>query len=85
MRRLGIAVYPQHSTVQELKGYIQLAHENGFDRMFTCLMSITDEQELNKLKEVNAFAKNLGFDIAADIAPSVFEEFHLIAVMCQTI
>lgn len=74
MRRLGIAVYPQHSTVQELQDYIQLAHQNGFDRMFTCLMSVTNEQELNKLQQVNAFAKNLGFDISADIAPSVFEE-----------
>lgn len=74
MRRLGIAVYPQHSTVEELQEYIQLAHRNGFDRMFTCLMSLTNEQEMNKLQQVNAFAKNLGFDISADIAPSVFQE-----------
>ncbi|MEG0471551.1 MAG: MupG family TIM beta-alpha barrel fold protein [Solibacillus sp.] len=74
MRRLGIAVYPQHSTIEELKAYIQLAHQNGFDRMFTCLMSLTNEQERNKLQQVNAFAKSLGFDISADIAPSVFQE-----------
>ncbi|MEG0473540.1 MAG: MupG family TIM beta-alpha barrel fold protein [Solibacillus sp.] len=74
MRRLGIAVYPQHSTVEELQTYIQLAHSNGFDRMFTCLMSLTDEQQRNKLQQVNAFAKSLGFDISADIAPSVFQE-----------
>ncbi|MEG0473831.1 MAG: MupG family TIM beta-alpha barrel fold protein, partial [Solibacillus sp.] len=74
MRRLGISVYPQHSTVEELQTYIKLAHSNGFDRMFTCLMSLTNESERNKLQQVNAFAKELGFDISADIAPSVFQE-----------
>lgn len=74
MRRLGIAVYPQHSTVEEIEAYIQLAHQNGFDRMFTCLMSLTNEQERNKLQRINAFAQKLGFDISADIAPTVFQE-----------
>ncbi|UZM98482.1 MupG family TIM beta-alpha barrel fold protein [Lysinibacillus sp. MHQ-1] len=34
MKRLGISLYPQHSTLDEMKRYVQLAHDNGFDRIF---------------------------------------------------
>ncbi|GLC88489.1 DUF871 domain-containing protein [Lysinibacillus piscis] len=77
MRRLGISLYPQHSTLEEMKRYVQLAHENGFDRIFTCLMSLNNDQERQKLQQINAFAKELGFDISADIAPNVFQELGL--------
>ncbi|MEO4052165.1 MupG family TIM beta-alpha barrel fold protein [Solibacillus sp. CAU 1738] len=77
MRRLGISVYPQHSSLQEMQRYIQLAHDNGFDRIFTCLMSLSNEKEKQKLQQINKFAKELGFDISADIAPSVFQELGL--------
>lgn len=60
-----------------MQQYVQLAHDNGFDRIFTCLMSLNNEQEREKLKQINAFAKGLGFDISADIAPNVFEELGL--------
>lgn len=60
-----------------MKQYVQLAHDNGFDRIFTCLMSLNNEQEREKLKQINAFAKGLGFDISADIAPNIFEELNL--------
>ena len=77
MRRLGISIYPQHSSLEEMQRYIQLAHDNGFDRIFTCLMSLKNEQEQQKLQSINLFAKELGFDISADIAPSVFQDLGL--------
>lgn len=77
LRRLGISLYPQHSTLEEMKQYVQLAHDNGFDRIFTCLMSLNNEDERIKLQQINAIAKQLGFDISADIAPAVFEELGL--------
>lgn len=77
MRRLGISVYPQHSSLQDMQRYIQLAHDNGFDRIFTCLMSLNNKEEKQKLQTINKFAKELGFDISADIAPSVFQELGL--------
>ena len=45
MKRLGISLYPQHSTFEEMKRYVQLAHDNGFDRIFTCLMSLKQDEE----------------------------------------
>ncbi|MEK3993582.1 MupG family TIM beta-alpha barrel fold protein [Psychrobacillus sp. FSL K6-2365] len=77
MRRLGISIYPQHSTIEEMQSYIVLAHKNGFDRIFTCLMSMKNNEEREKLQQINQFAQQLGFDISADIAPQVFEELGL--------
>lgn len=77
MKRLGISVYPQHSTLEEMKAYIDLASKNGFDRIFTCLMSLTNTEEQQKLMEITKYAKSLGFDISADIAPPVFEEMAI--------
>lgn len=77
MRRLGISIYPQHSSMEEIQNYIQLAHTNGFDRIFTCLMSMENDEDRKKLQQTNQFAQRLGFDITADIAPQVLEELHL--------
>ncbi|MEK8198995.1 MULTISPECIES: DUF871 domain-containing protein [Lysinibacillus] len=74
MRRLGISLYPQHTTLDEMKRYVQLAHDNGFDRIFTCLMSLKQKEERQKLQQINQFAQQLGFDISADIAPAVFDD-----------
>lgn len=77
MRKLGIAVYPQHSDVDTLKDYVMRAKKHGFERIFTCLMSLKDEQEKMKLQEINAFARAEGFEIIADIAPNVFQELGI--------
>lgn len=77
MKRLGISLYPQHSTLEEMKRYVQLAHDNGFDRIFTCLMSLKQDEERQKLQQINEFAQRLGFDISADIAPGVFDDLGL--------
>ncbi|MBK3493389.1 DUF871 domain-containing protein [Viridibacillus sp. YIM B01967] len=77
MRRLGISIYPQHSTLEEMQIYIQYAHDSGFSRIFTCLMSMKNDEERAKLQQINQFAQQLGFDISADIAPQVFEDLGL--------
>jgi len=40
-------------------------------------MSIKNEEEKKKLQTITKFADKLGFDISADIAPNIFEEFGL--------
>lgn len=60
-----------------MKHYVQLAHDNGFDRIFTCLMSLNNNEERQKLQQINNFAQRLGFDISADVAPAVFEDLGL--------
>lgn len=77
MKRLGISLYPQHSDMETMQKYILTAAKHGFDRIFTCFMSIKDEEEMSKMKSIQLFAKENGFDISADIAPTVLEEMNL--------
>ena len=39
MKRLGISVYPSHSSMDEIIKYVELAAKYGFKRIFTCLLS----------------------------------------------
>ncbi len=77
MRRLGIAIYPQYGTEKELIDYMEIASSYGFTRIFTCLMSATDEQDTKRLQTLLKKANELEFEVIADVSPSVFEEKNL--------
>ena len=65
MRRLGISIYPEKSTVEEMKAYIAQMADAGCSRIFSCLLSINKPKEAIKeeFMEVNRFAKEKGFEI----------------------
>jgi uncharacterized protein len=74
MRKLGISIYPEHSTVEKAKAYIALAHKYGFKKVFTCLLSVNGDQEeiMAKFKETISYANELDMEVMVDIAPRVF-------------
>lgn len=75
MHKLGISVYPEHSTVEKDFAYMELAAKYGFKRIFTCLLSVNKPKE-EIVKDFTAFctkAHELGFEVACDTAPFVFE------------
>ncbi|MEH6992838.1 DUF871 domain-containing protein [Neobacillus drentensis] len=74
MRKLGISIYPEHSTVEKDKAYIALAHKYGFKKVFTCLLSVNGDQEeiMAKFKETISYANELDMEVMVDIAPRVF-------------
>lgn len=74
MRKLGISIYPEHSTVEKDQAYIALAHKYGFKRVFTCLLSVNGNQEeiMANFKETIAFANERGMEVMVDIAPRIF-------------
>lgn len=75
MHRLGISVYPERSEQKRDFEYMELAASYGFQRIFTCLLSASRDVEVIK-QEFGAFLKKaheLGFTVAADTNPQVFE------------
>lgn len=75
MHKLGISIYPEHSTPEKDAAYMELAAKYGFKRIFTCLLSVDKPKEYI-LKEFGAFmekAHELGFEVSVDTAPYVFE------------
>lgn len=79
MGRLGISIYPEKTSEEEIYTYIDKASENGFSRIFSCLLSVEDSKEniINKFKKINDYAKSKGFEIILDVSPSVFEELGI--------
>lgn len=79
MKTLGISIYPEHSTIEKDKAYIQLAHRYGFKKIFTCLLSVDGDKEkiLAEFKELIAFANALDFEVTLDISPRIFESLSI--------
>lgn len=46
MRKLGISIYPEKSTMNEMKNYIESAARVGVSRMFTCLLSMDERKKM---------------------------------------
>ena len=75
MHKLGISIYPEHSTPEKDLAYMQLASKYGFRRIFTCLLSVDQPKEYI-IKEFGDFvskAHELGFEVSVDTAPYVFD------------
>lgn len=79
MRRLGISIYPEKSKKEEIFQYIQHAHEAGFSRIFSCLLSVKEEKQqlMKTFREINDFAHALGFVIIVDVSPKVFNQLEI--------
>ncbi|MGE8203899.1 DUF871 domain-containing protein [Heyndrickxia sp. NPDC080065] len=77
MRKLGIAIYPQYGTEKEQIHYIEKASSYGFSRIFTCLMSAENEKDVRKLQDLVKRANQLGFEVIADVSPTVFHDKNL--------
>lgn len=75
MRRLGISIYPEHSTKEKDFAYMEMAAKYGFSRIFTCLLSVNKPKDemIEEFKEFMDKAHELGFEVAVDTNPKVFE------------
>lgn len=79
MGKLGISIYPEKSSQKEIYNYIDKAAENGFSRIFSCLLSVNDTKEniIKDFKDINKYAHSKGFEIILDVAPNVFDDLDI--------
>lgn len=79
MKELGISIYPDKTSEEEIINYIEKASECGFSRIFSCLLSINDTKEniISKFKKINTYAKEKGFTVILDVSPRVFDELGI--------
>lgn len=74
IKRLGISIYPNHSSYEDNINYIRQAHEYGFSKIFMCLLSVEGSKSaiLSDFKKTITEAKHLGFEIIVDVSPKTF-------------
>ena len=77
--KLGVSIYPEHSTVAKDKEYLSLAASYNFKRVFACLLSVNKPiQEIKeKYTEIITHANQLGMEVVMDIAPHIFAELGI--------
>lgn len=77
MARLGISLYPEHSTPERDKEYIRLAGKYGFKRIFSCLLSVggkKKEELIKEFRDVTDAAHKEGMEVILDVSPDVFKQ-----------
>lgn len=79
MKRLGFSLYPEHSTPEKDKAYIDLCAKYGFKRIFTCLLSVNSpvDQIKAEFKDVISHAHKYNMEVFLDVAPNVFEHLGI--------
>ena len=81
-RRLGISLYPERSTFEQDVAYLEKAAKLGFDLLFIALLGAGDRQQtIDRYKPLLAKAKELGFEIEADVNPMMFERMGINATL----
>ncbi|MCR8849786.1 MupG family TIM beta-alpha barrel fold protein [Rossellomorea sp. SC111] len=78
-KKLGVSIYPNHSTTEKDKEYLALAASFGFTRVFTCLLSVDGDKEgiIANFKETIKFARGKNMEVIADISPRIFKELDI--------
>ena len=80
MARLGISIYPEHSTAQRDQAYIRKAGSLGYKRIFTCLLSVGDkcrEEVVSEFRLLADTAHECGMEIIPDVSPAVFSRLGI--------
>lgn len=76
MARLGISIYPEHSTREKDIAYIRMAGKYGFKRIFTCLLSVGEkskEELVDEFRTLIDVAHEEGMEVILDVSPDVFK------------
>ena len=81
MKRLGISLYPRYETLEQDKAYITLAAKYGVKRIFSCLISSSEHNTAQQIKdlykELTAHAHQYQMEFIVDVAPVVFEKLGI--------
>ncbi len=80
MARLGISIYPEHSSLEEDIAYIKKAGKLGFKRIFTCLLSVegkTRKEVIEAFRRRADAAHEAGMEIIPDVSPAVFSRLGI--------
>ena len=78
-KRLGISLYPEFASKEDNFSYLERAAAHGFDVLFLAFLAVKDPAEVVKerYRPYTEKAKQLGFEIFADVNPWVFEKLGI--------
>ena len=75
-----LCFYPEHSTPEQDVEYIRMAGRCGFERIFTCLLSVGDRTKEEVIRDFRVridVAHEEGMEVMLDVSPAVFERLGI--------
>lgn len=74
--RLGVSVYPEQETIEQIDSYLALASKYGFTKVFTSLFSVdgTKEEVFNYFKGFCDIAHKYGMIVSGDANTDFFKK-----------
>ncbi len=72
--RLGISLYPEQETPEEIERYLKMASDHGFTKVFTSLFSVdgTRDELVHYFRELADLAHKYGMVVSGDCNSSLF-------------
>ncbi len=75
---LGLSIYPAQAEEQAILEYLETARKYNYEWIFTSLLAVHEQNDdSDKLKRIIKHAKDLGYKLQVDVAPSVFEALNI--------
>ncbi len=67
--KLGLSLYPEQESVEEIEQYLKKASENGFEKIFTSLFSVdgTREEIIAYFQKLTKTAHEYGMEVDGDV------------------
>ena len=68
MIQLGVSLYPEQETVEQIESYLQLAQKYGFTKVFTSLFSVEGSKEeiIKYFRDLSDVAHRYGMEVYGD-------------------
>ena len=75
MVKLGVSVYPEQESFEELSAYLERAAQAGFTKVFTSMFSVDEDAAAlsGRFGRLAARVHELGMELAVDANPMLFE------------
>ncbi|WP_024655194.1 DUF871 domain-containing protein [Borrelia hispanica] len=77
MKEIGISIYPNISSKNKIIEYLEKSASLGFNRVFTSLLYINNDNELNNFKEILDIANKHQIKPIVDVNPNVFKKLGI--------
>ena len=67
--KLGLSLYPEQESVEEIEEYLRKASNNGFEKIFTSLFSVdgTREEIVEYFRKLTKIAHEFGMEVDGDV------------------
>lgn len=74
--KLGLSVYPEQESTQQIEAYLKTGAEYGFDHLFTSIFSVegTKKEIVDYFKNLTNIAHRLGYVVDGDVNTWFFEK-----------